>query len=737
MKRINRFIAAVALVALTVGASAQERGTIEPAGYLYGRLSRLMEVAIQGDYAYIADMHNGLQVYDVTNPSLPALAGYWNDSPGWGTSVCVSDQYAYLVEGQAVRVIDISDPHAPTLTGSWVSQDGGWMMGVAVQGNYVYAADEFLGLRVIDVSDPTDPVQVATYETFVPGSEASTGIATVMPYGDDILYAAMMNRGMWTFDVSDPLHPALLSTLESSNFICDLELSGNCVYAASRGDGLFVFEIQEDNSLQEIAHVNLEGYSGGVEVAGIYAYVVSGMGSEDPMEYGRIDIFDVSDPATPEVIGSTEIPRWGNDLGLVNGHAIVATEYSALVSVGISDPTEPWLDAVVDEFGTITDVSLSGNLAILADWQKGLAIVDVSDPDRPYEVSRCIGLNGVASVASDANYAYVVSANEGLSVVSLTRGVEHPIVASAPLQDIPVSIAIDGRYAYVALEWLGMQVFDISDPARPTAVALHREERYIEALSYSNGTVCLAIRDFEGSLDIVDVSDPTSPQLVSRLAESFLSDVTQLGTRAAIVTSSGFEREARLTIIDLADNVNPSVMGSVAVTSGAKTVALEGNYAYVADIFYGLSVFDISDASNPVEVAASTSRSPALRMVVRDKRMYVAAGYTFEIFNFEEGNEVKPVSGNGGGANGSDLVSAYPNPFNSVTRLGWSAPASSPVKISVFNVTGAKVIDLYDGAAPGGRSETLFEANDLPAGAYMIRLDAGGKTITKTVRLVR
>ena len=73
--------------------------------------------------------------------------------------IYVSGSYAYVAdESDGLRIIDISDATAPVETGQF--NDGGEAFGVYVSGSYAYVADYDNSLEIIDISNApkTKPV---------------------------------------------------------------------------------------------------------------------------------------------------------------------------------------------------------------------------------------------------------------------------------------------------------------------------------------------------------------------------------------------------------------------------------------------------------------------------------------------------------------------------------------------------------------------------------------------------
>lgn len=81
-------------------------------------------------------------------------------------------------------------------------------------------------------------------------------------------------------------------------------------------------------------------------------------------------------------------------------------------------------------------------------------------------------------------------------------------------------------------------------------------------------------------------------------------------------------------------------------------------------------------------------------------------------------------------AYGYSLGQNCPNPFNPDTRIKFSVPSSSLVKIVVYNSVGSEVRTLEQGTFTAGTYETEFDGSGLPSGIYYYRLTASGKSGT-------
>ncbi len=79
----------------------------------------------------------------------------------------------------------------------------------------------------------------------------------------------------------------------------------------------------------------------------------------------------------------------------------------------------------------------------------------------------------------------------------------------------------------------------------------------------------------------------------------------------------------------------------------------------------------------------------------------------------------------------------YPNPFNPVTSIKFAIPESSQITLKVYDATGMQVAVLAEGYYSAGNYLVKFDASPLPSGVYIYKLEAGNKSITKKLMLIK
>ncbi|MDP8241059.1 MAG: T9SS type A sorting domain-containing protein [Candidatus Hatepunaea meridiana] len=77
------------------------------------------------------------------------------------------------------------------------------------------------------------------------------------------------------------------------------------------------------------------------------------------------------------------------------------------------------------------------------------------------------------------------------------------------------------------------------------------------------------------------------------------------------------------------------------------------------------------------------------------------------------------------------LSAPSPNPFNAVTRIDYALPQAGWVNLTVYNVNGQLVKKLVNEHSQPGRYSIAFDADNLQAGLYFVRLETGSFSLIR------
>ena len=553
------------------------------------------DIAVNGDYVYLADDSGGLQIIDISTPTSPQFAGsYPNASIG---GVAISGNYAYVSDyTSGLKVIDITpawdgNPDTqPFLVGSCTTTEA-W--GVSVSGNYAYVADRHEGLIVIDITEPTQ----VDNNSRVGACQFLTAWDVTVKSG--YAYVSGHNEGLKVIDVRDP------ENVDDSYIVgfCDTYkalysvVTETYVYVADFNAGLKIIEIPDSYPSPDPDIVPLElnivGSARTDEAWGLYVdgnnvYIADGAGG---LKVIRTIIPKVPEVIDPNILGDARGVAVNDDL------AYVANGGGGFVAIAV-DASNPANSQII---GTVpTDdaqrVAVSGRYAYVADGEGGLRVIDIDVNSSTYlEVIGLCETSNARDVAVNGDYAYIADYTEGIKVIDISNP-ESPEVVGYYSTYEACGIEVKGSYIFIADFYGGLIILDVSNPRIPlftggctdnisVAWSVAIKENYAYVADHD---------DNDRGPRAVDISDPSDPTFA--WGEDFLgrsSSVTVAGTYLYItVDTANTAADVGLYIFDIY-NPNSHMRIGNSTTVNAHDVAINGQYAYIADGVGGLKIIDL------------------------------------------------------------------------------------------------------------------------------------------------
>ena len=83
------------------------------------------------------------------------------------------------------------------------------------------------------------------------------------------------------------------------------------------------------------------------------------------------------------------------------------------------------------------------------------------------------------------------------------------------------------------------------------------------------------------------------------------------------------------------------------------------------------------------------------------------------------------------------LSQNVPNPFNPVTTIAYDLPQASDVTLTIYTITGQKVMVLVDAHQQAGHHTVRFDGSGCANGVYLYRLEAEGFVEAKRMLLLK
>ena len=537
-------------------------------------------ITVNGRYAYIG-LGTQLGILDAT-PNYMKLLGETATLPDAIREIAVAGNYAYVATGSGgLHVIDVSNPYAPNEVGALTQALD--TRGVFLRGQYAYLADGSYGLRVVDVSDPAHPTQVGICDT--PG-EAINVVIT-----DTVAYVADNSAGIQVINVSNPASPVSIRTYSMALPVIAVAVSNNRAYVISTssppesGSGLYVLDIGTTSNPQPLGSLSLP-YPYDLAVSGAYVYVAD--------ENRTLEVVDVSLPASPKLI-------WQGDLYTMDAYAIALTNgFAYLVNrdtVFTYDVTRPAYPAYVYDYYPISHPNNYAGLAVkgntLYGFAPNFAIIDVTSPRNPKITGNDLAYG--TDLVVQSNYAYIANYN-GMVIVNVSNAAEPAITGVYTATGWPSTIAVSGTYAYLPRSSPnGFTIINVSNPARPTYVTSYTLSSSPQAISISGKYVLVA--SSSDGLQVIDVSNPTTPIRVGQVA---LANVSAIAiTEQRIYVANG----TSVLVYNAANVPTLTQIGTIAVASWITQFGAKGNYIYFLTYGNVLRVIDTTNLSDPLTLA--------------------------------------------------------------------------------------------------------------------------------------
>jgi len=514
---------------------------------------------------YVATQNNGLEIWDMTNDSLPAFMGRFPASYSI-SYLAWSGSHVYVSDWQQLRVIDVSNPANPNEVGSVSAPDN--LYGLATDGAHVYCAANDSGLFVFDVTTPASPQLVGrcvlpayVYDVALSGLYAYVGADT----------------GLLVVDVQTPASPTRVGALALPGSGIKVRIRGNTAYVADNYSGLRLIDITTPASPAEIGHLDINDYTYYAVPSGHYVYAAC--------IYTGLRTIDVQTPSNPVQVDSFPVPGSAQSVALADSIACLAAG-KLLYVLDISHPNSP------QEIGSCVPtsdpvyVTVAGHYAFVCAYD--LDVVDIANPANPQVVGSCQMPIYSYAMAVDVSgqYACVSTRDSGLVVVDVSTPTNPLAVGRCPLPINGAGVAHVGQYAYVSNRDSGLYCVSISDPAHPAVVG--------RCTSYTS-TYCRGIAargnlvyQCDLGLKIIDVSNPVNPRVIGYCdSHGYAFGITVVGSRAYLGVYWG-----QFSIIDVSDSTNPQVVAWNYGPDYGYGTAFDGRYAYLANAQAGLQIYE-------------------------------------------------------------------------------------------------------------------------------------------------
>jgi len=410
-----------------------------------------------------------------------------------------------------------------------------------------------------------------------------------------------------------------------------------------------------------------------VAVSGTYAYLAEGTSYLGTLR--GLQVIEISDPESPQIVGSVDTPGFPQAVAVSGSYAYVADFFSLQV-IDITDPRHPQIVGSVDTPGHTLNVAVSGTYAFVADdggydGRGSLQVIEISDPRNPRIVGSMVTPGHAGAVGVAGSYAYLAE-SDGLHVVDITNP-ERPALVGECAAGSASGVAVSETHVYMTGRIPGGPTADglailpvqcestpVSLDFSPNTLNLHSMGRWVTAT--------------------LEPDPPASPADID-VASILLNDRVPVD-ESAPVSIGDTDGDGRP---DLTVKFDRAAVQFVVGEGDAVGVTVAGNIAG--------GVFEATD-------------------VIRVVRGHVTAP--------AEGSALLVPHAS------FALQGAIPNPGRGL-RVSFSLASAGPATLAVYDVTGRKVAARQVGRLGPGRHVVSFERPGLAPGVYLVHLSQGSR----------
>lgn len=661
----------------------------------------------QGDRLAVCTGPTGVRFLDISDPDHPQEASYYQIAESID-AVILQGNLAFIGGPGYFRVLSLANIHTPVQIGSYLGSFG--VKSIAVAGSYAYVALSMgqQRLLILDISNPANPVLVATID---PGSSLITGIDAA----GNLLCMGQSNARFSVWDISVPSSPQMLGSFTTHMPTSDINIHGNHAYLAA-ASGMFILDVSNPNMPVPVGYLNSYGL-GTVMCLPVQDNTAYLCGS-----YGILSV-DVSDPANPQLLAS--LNQSGIDYAVIGQNRLyVAGDME--VSVFLVAGPEQFVQT-----GSFTipqpswELSISGsNVFLLTRWDS-IKAIDASDPVFPIVLGEYPLYTQGPSVIQ-GNRLYAAQIPNQICIYDITDPADLVLLATLTLGPTDIGkLAVSDDLLFIGSDYgNGVRILNVSDPANVVVVGYIQMTGDVGGLAVGPNT--LYVSDYS-QLRIYDITVAAQPVLIySQSTSSFSRGLALDGNWLYAAYSS------RVDIYDVSDPSNPRFAHRLQI-SDVQNISLQGNHLYIACGNQGVFVYRRTPAETLQMVGSYNTPGVARDVEAWGTNVYVADTTSFIILSSlytanPEGDELVPAV---------RQAWNYPNPFRGKTTIGFARSKPGSAKVGIYNQRGQLVREFHkvtgveiewDGKDDHGR--------DLAPGVYFYRVSLSGAAFTGSCLLM-
>lgn len=470
----------------------------------------------------------GFEIYNASGSTLQFIGGNFNSGTyGYGNHIAIANGAAFVSNlDQGFYAVSLSNPGAPAFLTTYSGESGSYS-GLALYGQFAYAACNNGGLKAFNVVNPALPVR-----TFQSSVSALTPSEVIAANGRAYACGGNSGQGIGIFDLGVPATPSTVGNISSA-----------LIFGSRLG------------------FANGDLLVGGTDFSVVpYAPTLA--------------IINISNPASPTLRGKRVLPDHGlgGGAGPIANNSTVACAYvlnsQSIQIVNIGQPNNPLIIGSIESIGSVLSLALSldGRYLFVGNGSPELClrIYDLVNPNAPSMIySNQMG--AVWAIALSGNTAHL-----GVKGSVFTYDISDPttlvLKRSYLTPWIPRHIEVAGDLVYVANDEAGLTILRMTDMESPEVLITN--PTFASITTNTTGTINLggSVTDNKAVVRVTWANSAGGGGEVSGTDSWLVSGITlQPGTNiltVAAVDAAGNVGTDTLTVIYNAPRAGQSIVFS-------------------------------------------------------------------------------------------------------------------------------------------------------------------------------
>jgi len=688
---------------------------------------RMVALEIDNNYIYSAKYHGLIEIINISNPAQPQLVGSIQIPdiiPGVRGRIIISDTLAFILGQSKIHIINTKHPTVPSYEGNL---DYGNTSDLVIDGNIIYIAGN-TGFYILDISDIQSPQMLGSLyskldgiclnDTIIYGVHSggpnSLHIISIADNQNPIIINNNINLSIgthadigfinehvyitnshhfWSIAVNDPTTPTIVDTLKVEQNSNKLFIQNNKAIINNSSSGIKIIDISDPTQLSSLGYYDTSGSSEQVVVNNDIAYIAT--------SYSGLNIIDIQDHTNPSLVSSFQTNSLAQGIGISGEFAYLVDKSTGLDILDFSNITNPVLTGThFNGLGNSDNVSVKNNKLCFSQSYpyRKLLFIDITTPDVPSLLHQ-IDLPEVypsRSIALFQTNSYVFAGIDDTLHIYNVSDFNNPILIAKHVATSNITdIFINKNKGYLSVGENGIEIIDIENINFPQLVGSYNTSGFAKQVTCQD--TVLLIADGKSGLQIINVSDPTSPYLLA--------------------------------------NIKPHYNSNIIV----KPIIIDGKMIIVDKEWNEIFTYNINDFNNP-QLLSSFRLNTEIYSLIHKTGVFFCSIKYYGLIVLKE-SCILSINEHDNFNKAKISLNVYPNPFRNEATIRFSLIEGSFINIEIINQYGIIVKSLLNEFKNTGIHQVNWKGlnnnnNKVKAGVYIVKIKFGNKTEYKKVILI-